>query len=161
MMTMHTTHSTDRWLIALGLAAAAALAAALALQFIGGYAPCHLCVLERYPYLVVMVACGLGLWLKWPRLALGVSALALVTVVGLAVFHVGVEQGWFALPESCAAVGRATSLEDLKAQLHAAPARCDQVPLALLGLSLAAWNGIYAAAMLVAALLGLRRSFSS
>lgn len=161
MTTTRPTPATDRWLTGLGLAAATALAAALALQFIGGYAPCHLCVLERYPYLVVMVACGLGLWLGWPRLALGIAALALVTVVGLAAFHVGVEQGWFALPESCAAVGQATSLEDLRAQLMAAPARCDQVPLALFGLSLAAWNGIYGAAMLVAALVGLRRSFSS
>jgi disulfide bond formation protein DsbB len=154
-------HPADRWLLALAVAATVALAGALALQFIGGYAPCHLCILERYPYLVVLAACGVG-WLSGRRkLALAVAAAAMAVNVGLAGFHVGVEQGWFALPESCASLGHAATIEELKAQLMAAPARCDQVPLAVLGVSLAAWNGVYAAALLVVALLGLGRRFSS
>lgn len=153
--------SERRWLLLLAVAAGAALAGALALQFVGGFAPCHLCILERYPYLVVLAACGAGALLGRPKLALAVAAVAMAVDVGLATYHVGVEQGWFALPESCLAAGRATSLDDLRAQLAAAPARCDEVPLTVLGLSLAAWNGVYAALLLVAALVGLRRSFSS
>ena len=105
--------------------------------------PATLCIYERYPYLVVLAACGLGLWLGRPRLALAVAALALAVNVGLAGYHVGVEQGWLALPQSCAAVGEAVTIEELQAQLEAAPARCDQVPLTVAGLSLAAWNGLY------------------
>ena len=146
-----------RWLALLGLAAAAALLGALAMQHLGGLEPCQLCVYERYPYLVVLVAALLGAWLDRPRLALGVTALALAANVGLAVYHVGVEQGWFALPESCAAVSGAATVEELKAQLLAAPPRCDQVPLTGLGLSLAAWNGVYAAALLALAVLALLR----
>lgn len=153
--------SADRWLLALAVAAAVALAGALTLQFVGGLAPCHLCILERYPYVVVLVACGLGWLAGRPKLALAVAAAAMAVNVGLAGFHVGVEQGWFALPESCLSLGQAATIEDLRAQLMAAPARCDQVPLTVLGLSLAAWNGVYAAALLVVALLGLARRVSN
>jgi disulfide bond formation protein DsbB len=149
--------SPTRWLALLAFAAAAALVGALAMQHLGGLEPCQLCIYERYPYLVAVVAAVLGAWLGRPRLALGVVALALAANVGLAAYHVGVEQGWFALPESCAAVGEAATVEDLKAQLLNAPARCDQVPLTVLGLSLAAWNGVYAAGLLALAVLALLR----
>lgn len=154
-------HPVDRWLLVLALAAVLALAGALVLQFVGGYAPCHLCILERYPYLVVLAACGLGWWTGRVKLALAVAAAAMAVDAGLAGFHVGVEQGWFALPESCLSLGQAATIEELKAQLLAAPARCDQVPLTVLGLSLAAWNGVYAAALMVVALVGLGRRLSS
>ena len=143
--------STDRYLSFLVGAAAAALAAALALQFLGGLPPCPFCIYQRYPYLVVIVVCALGLWLRRPRLALALAALALAVNVGLAAYHVGIEQGWLALPEGCAAAGRATTIEELRLQLQTAPARCDQVAFTFAGLSLAAWNAIYAAALLLIA----------
>lgn len=141
----------------IAVAAAIALLAALGLQFVGGYQPCNLCVHERWPYLVVVLA-GLAGWrLGRHRPALALAALALAVNLGLSFYHVGVEQGWFALPESCAAVGAAVSVEELRSQLAAAPARCDQVSLSLLGWSLAAWNGLLAAVLLVVALFGLAR----
>jgi disulfide bond formation protein DsbB len=109
---------------------------------------------------VLLLGLG-GWWLGRPRPVLALAALALAVNVGLAIFHVGVEQGWFALPESCSAVGAAVTVEDLRAQLAAAPARCDEVALSLLGLSLAAWNGLLAAALLVVALVGLARPGSA
>jgi disulfide bond formation protein DsbB len=141
--------------------AALALVGALALQYLGGLRPCTLCIWARYPYLVVIAAALAGLWLGWPRPALAVIALALTVSVGLAIYHVGVEQGVFALMESCAAVGEATTVAELKAQLLAAPARCDEVPLTVLGLSLAAWNGVLAALLLVGTLATLLRSRSA
>jgi disulfide bond formation protein DsbB len=150
-------HPLDRWLIALGLAAGAALGGALLLQYGFRLPPCPLCIYERYPYLVVLAACGLGLSLGRARLAVAVAAMALAVNVGLAGYHVAVEQGWLALPETCAAVGAATTIEELRAQLATAPARCDQVPLTVAGLSLAAWNGVYAAGLLALAVLALWR----
>ena len=147
--------------ILLGLGAAMALLGALGMQFIGGHAPCELCVYERYPYVVVLLALLIGGWLGRLRPGLVVAAIALTANVALAGYHVGVEEGWFALPESCAAVGQATSVEELKAQLLAAPPRCDQISLNWLGLSLTAWNGIYAAVLLVLAVLALWRGSGS
>jgi disulfide bond formation protein DsbB len=145
----------DRRLIILVAAAAAALGAALALQFLGGLPPCPFCVYQRYPYLVVIAAGALGVWLRRPRPALALIALALAANVGIAAYHVGIEQGWLALPEGCAAAWRATTVEELRQQLEAAPARCDQVAFTFAGLSLAAWNAVYAAAMLAFALWAL------
>lgn len=155
------THTPARLLALVAVASAAALLAALALQYLGGYQPCSLCIYERYPYLAVIVAGVLGLGLERPRPALALAALALAVNVGLSAYHVGVEQGWLALPQACAAVGQATSIEELRAQLAAAPARCDQVSLTLAGLSLAAWNGVFAAALLGLAVLGLVRRRSA
>jgi disulfide bond formation protein DsbB len=145
----------ERSLLLLGLAALAALAVALAMQYLGGLEPCPLCIEQRYPYLLLMAASALGLWLRRPGMFLTVAALILAVEMGLAGYHVGVEQGWFALPASCAASAPATTIDQLREQLQAAPARCDQVQFTLLGLSLSAWNGIYAAGLLVVALWAL------
>ena len=147
----------DRSLMLLGLAALAALAVALALQYLGGLEPCPLCIKQRYPYLALMAASALGLGLGRPKTFLMLAALILIFEIGLAGYHVGIEQGWFALPTSCAALAPATTIDQLREQLQAAPARCDQVQFTLLGLSLSAWNGIYALALLAMALLGLSR----
>jgi disulfide bond formation protein DsbB len=94
--------------------AALALLGALGLQYLGGLRPCTLCIWARYPYLVVIAAAAVGLWLGRPRTALAVVALALAFSVGLAIYHVGVEQGVFALMESCAAVGEASGTPPLR-----------------------------------------------
>ena len=47
---------------------------------------------------------------------------------------------------------RPPRIDQLREQLQAAPARCDQVQFTLLGLSLSAWNGLYAAGLLAVAL---------
>ncbi len=139
------------------LAAATALLVALALQFVGGLPPCPFCVYQRYPYLVVIAVGALGIWLRRPRLALALIGLALAVNVAVAAYHVGIEEGWFALPEGCAATGAATTIEELRRQLENAPSRCDQVAFTFAGLSLAAWNALYAALLLMVALWGLLR----
>ncbi len=139
------------------LAAVAALVAALGLQFLGGLPPCPFCVYQRYPYLVVIAVGVLGIWLRRPGPALALIALALAVNIGIAAYHVGIEEGWLALPEGCAAAGNATTIEELRRQLEAAPARCDQVPFTFAGLSLAAWNAIYAAGLLAVAAWALTR----
>ena len=162
MRTMHADHSTDRWLIALGLAAAAALAAALALQYLGGYDPAICAFSSAIPIS----------WCWWPaaRPVAGLAAAGPGRVSPGAgdrrrsgrLFHVGVEQGWFALPESCAAVGRATSTrgpEGPAARRHRhAAIRCRWPSWAF------RWRPGTASMprrLLVAALLGLRRTLSA
>ena len=125
------------------------------MQYLGGLRPVPALHRARYPYLLLMAASALGLWLRRPGMFLTVAALMSGRRVGLAGYHVGVEQGWFALPASCAASAPATTIDQLREQLQAAPARCDQVQFTLLGLSLSAWNGIYAAGLLVVALWAL------
>jgi disulfide bond formation protein DsbB len=143
----------------LALASAALLLGAFALQYLAGLAPCHLCVLQRWPY-VALIALGLIGWRWRPRVALVVAALVLLGSAGLAAYHVGIEQGWWALPTSCIAGGTAATVEDLKRMLAEAPPACDQVRFAFLGLTLAGWNFVVSlllAAFTLASALGLAR----
>jgi disulfide bond formation protein DsbB len=143
----------------LALASALILLAVLALQYLGGLPPCPLCVWQRWPY-VAVVALGLIGWRWRPRVMLALAALALLTGAGLGAYHVGIEQGWWALPAGCAAGEGAESVEDLKRLLAEAPPACDQVSFTFLGLSLAGWNVVASlalAAYATAAALGFRR----
>lgn len=123
----------------LAIAAALILAAVLAFQYLGGAAPCPLCIWQRYPY-GVLIALGVIGFFWQPRPMLGLSALVLLVGAGLAFYHFGVEEGWFALPAGCAAGGESTSVEELRRMLSEAPPACDQVQFTVLGWSLAAWN---------------------
>ena len=125
----------------LALAALAALGTVYALQYLGGFAPCRMCIWQRWPFGVLAVVGLIGAF-AWPRAMLTVALLTMLASIGLAAYHVGVEQGWIALPAGCSTVGDANSVEELKAMLKAAPPTCDQVSFTFLGLSLAGWNVI-------------------
>jgi disulfide bond formation protein DsbB len=123
----------------LAIASIAILLSVFGFQYLGGAAPCQLCIWQRYPYAVLIVL-GLVGYFWQPRLMLGLSFLVLLVGAGLAGYHFGVEEGWFALPTGCAAGGDATSVEELRRMLSEAPPACDQVRFTVLGWSLAAWN---------------------
>ena len=110
-----------------------------ALQYVGDLAPCQMCIWQRWPFAALIPLGLLGVFWR-PRVVLALAVPVLVVSAGLAGYHVGVEQGWFALPSGCAAGGEAGSLQELKALLAEAPPSCDQVSFTFLGLSLAGWN---------------------
>lgn len=152
----------------LALGSAAALAVAFVTQYGFGYAPCELCIWQRWPYAVV-IALGLIAYATGSRsetnlgehgrtrirfILLILATLALIVDAGIAGFHVGVELEWWQGLSGCGASTSAGSLDDLRAQIMAAPlVRCTDVAVSVLGLSMAAWNGLFAAGL---ALLGLR-----
>lgn len=120
--------------------------ASLAAVFIGQYAfglhPCHLCVYQRWPF-VVTIALGLGgvISASFARLAIGLSALAFFVNAGIAVFHSGVERKWWAGLEGCSTPDMSGSIEELIARIEAtAVTRCDEIAWELFGLSLANYN---------------------
>jgi len=123
----------------LALAAIAILASVFVMQYGFGLAPCRMCIWQRWPF-AALAAIGLIGTFVWPRVMLSLAALALAVSVGLAGYHVGVEQGLIPLPAGCSTVGEAGSVEELKAMLKAAPPSCDQVSAKFLGLSIAGWN---------------------
>ncbi|MGI9418542.1 MAG: disulfide bond formation protein B [Geminicoccaceae bacterium] len=121
------------------LAALAILATVFASQYLGGLAPCQMCIWQRWPFAVLIVVGLIGAFWR-PKAMLTLALLTLLVSIGLAGYHVAVEQGWLALPAGCAAGTDAGSVEELKAMLKVAPPTCDQVDFTFLGLSLAAWN---------------------
>lgn len=130
------------------LGSLALLLGAFAFQYLGGLAPCHLCLLQRWPHAAAIV---LGLLiLAWPRRVLAMLAgLAVLAGAAIAGYHVGVEQHWWPGPASCTAAvpgsGDAGALLD---QILATPTvLCDAIAWSWLGISMAGWNGIASLAL--------------
>jgi disulfide bond formation protein DsbB len=119
----------------------AMLLAAWGFQYLGGLAPCAMCIWQRWPHAVAVAAGGLALVTPlagW--LGLG-GALA---TAGIGGYHTGVERGWWEGPTTCTS-GDITGMspEELLNSIMAAPlVRCDEVPWEMLGLSMASWNMI-------------------
>ena len=140
---------TQRRLIALAMCGSAMLLiGALAFQYIGGMAPCHLCLQQRWPHMAA-VAFGLVALIfaqgTLTRLLAGCGALAALATAGLGVYHTGVERGWWLGPDTCSAGGGIGGMapEDLLNQILAAPViRCTDVQWEMLGLSMASWNAV-------------------
>nr|WP_304504816.1 disulfide bond formation protein B [Defluviimonas sediminis] len=113
-----------------------------------GYAPCKLCLWQRWPHAVAIVLAGLSLIVAHRALPwLGAAAAATTGAIG--VFHAGVELKWWEGPTTCTsgAVG-GMSVDDLLAQINAAPLiRCDEIAWSLFGVSMAGWNAILSFAL--------------
>lgn len=118
------------------------LLAALAFQYVGGMAPCALCIWQRWPHVVALLA-GAGLVLPGPWAVLGALGTGVSGAIG--VYHTGVERRWWEGPSSCTSGGDLSGLsaQALLDQIMAAPVvRCDEVPWEMLGLSMASWNAV-------------------
>ncbi len=146
--------------LAVFLLALATILGALGYQFIGGYPPCHLCLIERYAYYFAVPA-SLIAFLVMPRQAaftrtiLFLIALAFLANTVLGIYHFGVEQTWWKGPSSCTGGGASTDWRELAEQLkHTAVVRCDEASIFILGLSLSFWNAVASALLCVIAALG-------
>lgn len=138
---------------------AALLIAALGFQYLGGLAPCPLCITQRWPHAAAVVAGGVLLFLPSRFLALlGAALMALGAAT--AIYHVGIEQTWWAGPDSCAAPDPAAlSPEELLDRIMTTDVvACTDVAWSFLGISMAGWNALASA---VLAVLWLRAYASS
>lgn len=134
---------SERWVTALLLVGPAALlGGALGFQYLGGLAPCEMCLWQRWA-IVAALALALLAWIAGHnRVLLVLSALAVLAGAGIAGFHVGVEQKWWQGITECAAP--AIGGGDVLAQILAAPlVRCDVAAWSLFGVSMAGWNLVF------------------
>lgn len=128
-----------------------------------GYAPCELCLKQRWAYYVAI------------PLALGVVAMAgsnstgarygliLLGVIWLAsmifgIYHSGVEWKWWPGPTTCTGTGALSGgLPDLSKPV----VMCDEPAIRILGLSLAGWNALISLGLAIVAFAGAKRHGSS
>lgn len=136
------------------LAAGAALGAALLSESVLGLVPCALCLWERWPYRVAVALGLLALVVprRWVRPLLALTGVAVLAGAGLALVHVGVEQGWWPspLPECAAPTLGGGSIAERLARMPARPSKpCDEPAYLLPGVpvSMAAMNLIFALAL--------------
>ncbi|WP_455477981.1 disulfide bond formation protein B [Bartonella sp. B10] len=140
------------WAFFLAFCLSATIGLALSFEYIGGYLPCDLCLIERYPYysaIPFLILAGLGAWFfntsSWVRLLfLCVFVLMSISLV-LAIYHVGVEYGFWPAPPSCGASKRqlVTDINQLLDQLNNRfPPSCSEALGHFLSLSFAGWNAV-------------------
>jgi len=136
---------TPRFLMLVAAAGSAGmLLGAFGFQYIGGLAPCHLCLLQRYPHgLAAAIGVLVALGVSWRPLAL-LGALSALVTAGIGVYHTGTQLGWWQGPSSC--TGFDISKMDpgqLLDAINAAPlVRCDEITWVFLGLTMPAWNAV-------------------
>ena len=140
----------------LGLLAAGGSAALLLAAFVFqalGYAPCAMCIWQRYPH---AVAIGAGVFLAIglaPLLFLAVGAVSAATTAVIGVYHTGVERDWWQGPTSCTGSGLDLSNmtgSDLLPSASSGPSNlvmCDEVAWEFLTLSMASWNALWSAVL--------------
>ena len=127
----------------------AALCVAWLAQYGGGLAPCELCYWQRYGYWATIVIGLIAVFFsrrKARRFWLNLTGLALLSVAGIAVFHVGVEQGWWQGSSACVGLSTAgmTPEQMTEAIMNAPVTRCDEAAFTFLGISMAGYDAIYA-----------------
>lgn len=157
----------DRRRFAILLAAggsAATLAAALAFQYLGGLAPCQLCIWQRWPHAAAVAIGVLALILA--RGAIGrilplLGSLAALASAGIGLFHVGVEQKWWEGLASCTAgsISGLSTADLLNPDVTVgAVVRCDAIAWQMFGISMAGWNVILSALLAMVWVAAYRRS---
>lgn len=144
-------------------ASVGALAVAYIAEFVFGFEPCILCLYQRVPYAATGILAVLALGLP-PRSGVRAASVALCGAVflagaGIAAYHLGVEQHWWAGTAACSgALPAEMTVEELQAQLAAKPPKpCDQVDWTLFGISFAGYNLMASLALAGFSLAGARR----
>ncbi len=159
--------TSDRRSLAILIAAggsAATLAAAFAFQYLGGLAPCQLCLWQRWPHAAAIGIGVLALILaRGPlaRLLPLLGSLAALTSAGIGAYHVGVEQKWWEGLASCSAgsISGISTADLLNPDIVVgAVVRCDEIAWSMFGISMAGWNVILSILLAMVWIAAFRRS---
>ena len=126
------------------LGSAALLLGAWGFQYLGGLAPCKMCIWQRYPHGLAVVLGILAFAFPGIRPLPLLGALTAATTAAIGFYHAGVEQGWWEGPSTCTSgdIG-GLSTQALMDQIMSAPlVRCDDIPWEMFGISMAGWNAL-------------------
>lgn len=138
--------------VVIAFGSALALGVAFYFEFVLGYAPCRLCLIERLPYYAAVPLGLLSLFApeRLTRLLLGLAAAGLLYGAGLSVYHAGAEWAFWPGPSDCgggSSPAPATIGEFRNALETTRVADCSTAALRILGVSLAGWNAVFAAVL--------------
>lgn len=121
------------------------LVSAYFIEYILGYKPCNLCLIERLPYFITIIIILIGSMVsRLEKIILITLALIFSAATILSFYHFGIEQGFFNESLVCISNNEINNLskEDLLKELQKEVVSCKDVQFTLLGLSLATINAI-------------------
>lgn len=118
-----------------------------------GYAPCKLCIWQRWPH-GVAIGAGVLVLALGPMLLLGLIGLAgALTTAGIGIYHTGIERDYWEGPADCTGSGDSlagmSGADLLSLDVPVDIVMCDEVAWAFLGLSMASWNALISFALAV------------
>jgi len=127
----------------------ALLAGAFMFQALG-YAPCQMCLWQRWPHAGAIVLGAVGAFAPLAAVAV-LGALAAFTTGAIGVFHAGVEWKLWQGPSSCSGgAGGLSGLSGsdlLSTDISETLVMCDEIVWQFLGLSMAGWNAVFSFAL--------------
>lgn len=123
-----------------------------------GFAPCKLCVWQRWPHGAAFLIGMLALWRPMSLLPVA-GALAALSTGAVGVYHTGVERDWWQGPDTCTSGDiSGLSASELMDQILTAPlVQCDVVAWDLFGISMASWNAILSFGLVMVWIAAFRR----
>ena len=149
-MFSYTVNYLHNWrFVCLALASLSAfiLFVAFSTQYYGGFEPCFLCNIQRYPHFLVVAFGFLGFFIKLldkqRKRLLWLIGLCLLTSSGTGFYHAGIEYGIFSGFSACSNLATETTIGALhKRLLETEMVRCSEVTVSFFGLSMAVYNGL-------------------
>jgi len=122
-----------------------ALLAAFFIEYILGHQPCNLCLIERIPYILIIIIISLHFLLKkYEKNCFFLISLTFIFLTLISFYHFGIEQGFFKESLVCDLknLDKNLTAADLLKELKEKTISCKDVTFKILGLSLATINTI-------------------
>ena len=138
-----------------------ALASAFFIEYILGHKSCNLCLLQRIPYiLVITIIILISIFKSFEKVSLLILSIIFFLATFLAIYHVGIEQGFIDESAVCNLNNKelnSLNKKDLLKELNTKPISCKDVSFKMFGLSLATLNTLIS---LILAFITLRIFFN-
>ena len=118
------------------------LTSAFIIEYIFGYQPCNLCIIERFPYILAIIILLLNYNFKNNQIFYSVLLILVFSFsILISVYHFSIEQGF--IEESAACVSKNLDLmtkKDVLNSLQELRISCKDVAFKIFGLSLTTFN---------------------
>jgi|TARA_B110000444_G_scaffold258293_1_gene298827 disulfide bond formation protein DsbB len=141
----------EKYLQILFILSISILLVAYAIQYILGYQPCNLCIIERIPYALAIIILILSYIFRKDHVFYTILLLLNFSFSFLiSIYHLGIEQGFF--DQSSVCISKNIDLmikEDILKSLQELSISCKDVAFKIFGLSLTSYNMIASLIMLL------------
>ena len=127
-----------------------------------GWAPCQMCLWQRWPHAAAIAIGAVGMAVPTAMVAL-LGAMAALSTAAIGLYHSGVERKWWEGPSSCTGSGGDLGALSGDALLpgagDAAPlVLCDSFEPFLFGLTMANWNALASLGLALIWVMAMRAS---
>ena len=142
----------DTYLKVIFLISLISIISAYFIEYILGYQPCNLCLIERIPYALSIILIILNYFFnqnKWFVILLLILVFAFSLLISF--YHFGIEQGFFEESTVCGIkdANNIISKEELLKQLQLKTISCKDVAFRIFGLSLSTFNIVISLVILI------------